>query len=105
MYQFGPGVLYGTNTAANSTPRRFGGLQDCSTEFSFQVKELYGSYQFPLAIARGQGKIACKAKIASVNGAVLNDLFFGLSMASTPFNAMAVDEAGTIPASTAYTVT
>jgi len=105
MYVFGPGALFGTNAAANSTPRRFGGLQDVSCEFSFTVKELYGSYQFPLAIARGQGKINLKAKMASLNGATLNDLFFGQSLASSGFDTVAIDEAGTVPALTTYTVT
>jgi hypothetical protein len=105
MYMFGPGSLFGTNTAANSTPRRFGGLQDCSVEFSFTVKELYGSNQFPLAIARGQGKVQCKAKNATLNGAMVNDLFFGNTMATTLFNSMSIDEAGTIPSNTPYTVT
>ena len=31
----------------------FPALQDVSLDFSFNLKELYGQYQFPLAIARG----------------------------------------------------
>jgi hypothetical protein len=105
MYSFGPGTLFGTNTAANSTPRKFGGLQDVNLDFSFTVKELYGNYQFPLAIARGQGKIQGKSKFATINGAVLNDLFFGQSMATSNFNGVVNDEAGTVPAVTTFTIT
>jgi len=104
LYSFGPGVLYGVNSAANSTPVRFGALQDVSVDFSFTVKELAGSYQFPLAIARGKGKITCKAKAAQINGNTLNQIFFGLTSA-TGKQAVAVDEAATIPASTPWTVT
>jgi hypothetical protein len=46
-------------------------------DFSFNLKELYGQSQFPLVVARGQGKIEGKAKFANLNGAMLNDIFFG----------------------------
>jgi hypothetical protein len=57
--------------------RKFGALQDVSVDISFNLKELYGQNQFPLTIARGQGKIEGKAKFANLNGGMVNDLFFG----------------------------
>ena len=47
------------------TPVPFGALQDVSMDISSSKKELYGQRQFPLAVARGTGKIDCKAKAAS----------------------------------------
>ena len=98
LYSFGSGVLYGVNTSsAIATPVRFGALQDVSVDFSFTVKELHGSYQFPLAIARGNGKVTCKAKSAQINGATMNSIFFGLTSA-TGKQAVSVDEQSAIAA-------
>lgn len=103
MYSFGSGSLFGINSAANSTPVRFGGIQDVSIDFSFSVKELHGQSQFPLAVARGTGKITGQAKMATINGRTFNDLFFGQTLA-TGSNLAALDEAGTIPG-TPYQIT
>lgn len=103
LYKFGTGSLYGVPSGVtNPTPVRFGGLQDVSIDSSFDVKELYGQFQFPIAVARGQGKITGKAKFAQVSGALYNSLFFGETLASGQI--LAVDgEAGT-PAASAITV-
>ncbi len=79
---FGSGVLIATPTASNSTPVQFGALQDVSIDFSFSTKQLFGQYQFPVAVGRGEGKIAGKAKFANIDGAALNAIFFGLSESS-----------------------
>lgn len=76
MYQFGSGSLYGL-AGAVPVARKFGAMQDISVDFSFNLKELYGQSQFPLTIARGQGKVEGKAKFASLVGGLVNDLFFG----------------------------
>lgn len=105
MYSFGSGVLYGVPSAANSTPARFGGLQEVSLDFSFNVKELYGQYQFPLAIARGTGKVQAKAKQANIHSLMFNQIFFGQSLV-TGETSVAVEEAGTVPSPTGpYTIT
>lgn len=74
MYGFGSGTLSATPTVGS--PQTFGALQDVSLDFSFTNKELYGSKQFPLVVARGTGKINCKAKFASIDAALFNTLFF-----------------------------
>ena len=105
MYQFGSGVLYGrstTNTPA--TPVRFGALQDVSIDIAFTTKELFSSYQFPIALGRGTGKIAGKANFAQFNAQAFNDLFFGLSNPATGEVITAVAEAQTVTAN-AITVT
>lgn len=99
QYSFGSGVLYGrslTNTPA--TPVRFGGLQDVSVDFSFNTKELYGQYQFPIALGRGTGKISGKASFAQINAQAYNDLFFGFTNPTTGETKTSVAEAQTITA-------
>ncbi len=87
QYGFGSGVVFGvplTNAAgaavANATPQRFGILQDISVDMSFTNKELRGQNQFPVAVGRGQGKIAGKAKFGQFNGEIVNGLFFGQTL-------------------------
>ncbi len=104
MLVFGSGNLYGISTAANSTPRKLGNLQDVAFDFSFTIKELRGAGQFAVDLRRGSGKITGKAKLATLNGALINDLFFAQT-ASTGLLQSAVSEAASIPASTPWTVT
>jgi len=102
QYSFGSGVLYGrslTNTPA--TPVRFGGLQDVSVDFQFNTKELFGQYQFPIALGRGTGKIMGKASFAQLNAQAFNDLFFGFSNPATGEVKTAVAEAKTVTANVA----
>lgn len=83
QYQFGSGNLFGLISSGGVlVPRKFAALQDVSIDISFNMKELYGQSQFPLTIARGQGKIAGKAKAANINGPMLNDIFFGQTNAT-----------------------
>src|SRR5512133_3412206 len=104
QYAFGSGVLIGVRTdVANPTPAPFGVLQEASVDFSFNTKELYGQKQFPVAVARGMGKVSGKAKYANINGRVWNDLFFNASMA-TGERRMATGESGTVP-TTPYQIT
>jgi hypothetical protein len=96
QYQFGSGNLFGLVLAGGVlVPRKFAALQDVSIDFAFTMKELYGQNQFPLAIARGQGKITGKAKAANINAGHYNDIFFG--QANTTGQKLAViGEAGNI---------
>jgi hypothetical protein len=96
-YQFGSGNLYGlVSSGGVLVPRKFAGLQDVSIDFSFTMKELFGQSQFPLSIARGQGKIAGKAKAANVNAGMYNDIFFGQTNTAGQKLSI-VGEVGTIP--------
>ena len=99
QYAFGSGVLYGrslTNTPA--TPVRFGALQSVNIDFSFTTKELHGSYQFPIALGRGNGKITGKADFAQFNAQAFNDLFFGNANPASSSVRTAVAEAQTVTA-------
>lgn len=105
QYSFGSGVLYGRSLESNfPTPVRFGALQGCSIDFAFTSKQLYGQYQFPIALARGTAKITGKADFAQFNAQAFNDLFFGQGNPDTGSNQVAVAEAQTVTAN-AVTVT
>jgi hypothetical protein len=99
QYSFGSGVLYGRSIdTVNATPVRFGALQGVSLDFSFTVKELYGSFQFPIALGRGTGKITGKADFAQINAQAYNDLFFGTGNVATGALRTAVGETATVTA-------
>lgn len=107
---FGSGILTGTAltdaagaVVANATPVQFSTLQDISTDFSFEEKMLYGSGQFPIAVARGKAKLSFKAKMASFSGLILSDLFFGTAATAGIKNTVQ-NFAASIPA-TPFTVT
>jgi hypothetical protein len=104
---FGSGAVWGERTDVTGSgigPRQFGVLQDIQIDFDWTDKPLYGQLQFPVAIARGQGKITGKAKFAQILGLLYSDIFFGLAPATGQF-AVAQLEAASIPAVTPYTVT
>lgn len=83
QYEFGTGSLFGKSLNAGvQTPVQFGALQGVTVDFSFTQKELYSKNQFPIALARGTGKISGKADFAQFNAQVFNDLFFGASSVS-----------------------
>jgi len=81
-YEFGSGVMWATpmidlagNNVSNPTPIPFGAMQDVSLDIAYSVKELYGLYQFPLAVARGTAKLTGKAKIARFQARLFNQVF------------------------------
>ena len=101
---FGSGALWGERTDVTGSgigPRQFGILQDITIDFDWTEKELYGQYQFPMAIARGQGKISGKAKFAQIAGLLYSDIFFG-GIPETGQFAVAQSEAASVPITTPY---
>lgn len=106
MFSFGSGVLQGFRTdVANATPINFGLVQEVDLSLDFDTKELYGQYQFPVAIARGKAKFTGKAKLARISGVALGTLFFGITPVAGQV-ATSFAETGTIPAvSGPYTIT
>jgi hypothetical protein len=99
---FGAGVLIGT--PAGGSPLQFGTLQDVSVDFSFSVKQLMGQFQFPVAAARGAGKISGKAKFANIDGPALNQIFFG-NTPTTGQKLWSYNEGAAVPAASPYTAT
>lgn len=108
---FGSGVLVGTpltdangNAIANPTPIQFGVLQDTSIDFSFDIKELYGQYQYPVAVGRGKGKITGKSKFAQMNGLSLNSVIFGQTLVAGTLSEV-IDTVGTAIPTTPFQIT
>ena len=104
---FGAGALWGNRTDVTGSgigPDQFGILQDVQIDWDWTTKELWGQFQFPLDIARGQGKITGKAKFARIFGAIYGDLFFGQTPAAGQLT-VSENEAATVPSTSPYTVT
>lgn len=104
QYTFGTGQLYSVPTGGGN-PLRVGALQDVSVEFSGDVKQLFGQYQFPLDVARGKTKIEGKIGSGNIDVAAFNTIFFGQTVTSNSEKKQAINEAGTVPSSSTYTVT
>ena len=105
MYSFGSGVLIGTRTdIVNATPVNFGLVQEVTIEEAASVKELYGQFQHPIAIARGTIKTTGKAKVARISGLAFASLFYGVTPAAGQL-ATSYAEAAAVPAATPYNVT
>lgn len=103
MINFGAGKLIAIPTnlsdgsaIANPTPVLLGSMQDISLDLSVDLKTLYGSKRYPIAVGQGKGKIEIKAKHAEIDGGVLGSLFFGKA-ATTGIKAAVFDAANTIP--------
>jgi hypothetical protein len=111
QFGFGSGIMWGTpltdangNTIANPSPVQLGVLQDISLDISFDTKMLYGQNQFPVAVGRGKGKMSGKAKMAQLNGAMINSLVFGQTLTSGILSDVYDTTGATIP-STPFTIT
>jgi hypothetical protein len=104
QHGFGSGSAWGIDSGANPTPGKLAILQDVGFDFAYSNKPLHGSYQLPVTVARGTGKISGKAKYGCVSGRAMNALFFGQTKSSGQVS-VAEDEAGTVPGSSTYTVT
>jgi hypothetical protein len=104
QYAFGVGALVALRTdVANAPPAQFGTLQEVQLDLSYGVKELTGQFQAPAAIARGPLKITGKAKAAQITAANFNTIFFGQAL-SAGNTVTQLNEPGTVPAASAYTV-
>ena len=75
---FGPGILWMTRTdIANGTPANIGFVNEFTMDISFSTKQLFGQNQFPLLVARGEGKATGKIKAAVLSGTAMNTMLIG----------------------------
>lgn len=100
---FGPGLLVAKGLSANSQPIIFGSLQDVQLTIDAKIEMLMGQAQFPIDAAVGSRSIKGTAKIGQISMPLFNLLFSGTPATGTVKIAYA--EAGTVPASTPYTIT
>jgi hypothetical protein len=112
MYVFGSGSLVAVPqfdasgvaiAAADRQPVKLGALQDVSLDISVDMKMLYGAKRFPLAVGQGKGKIDVKAKYANISGRAIGSLFYGKNATNAIKGIATV--AGSVPATSVYTVT
>lgn len=104
QYVFGTGQLFATPVGGGA-PLRFGALQDVSVDFSGDVKQLFGQYQYALDTARGKTKIEWKASTGNIDVEAFNQIFFGESVETGSQLIQVINEAASVPAMTTYTVT
>jgi hypothetical protein len=113
QFVFGPGNLIATpltdafgNAIANPSPRKLGAFQEGTFDTSADVKMLYGSNQFPLAVGRGKGKVSMKVKSAQVSVDQWNAIYAGQPLNQTAAVASAyIDTLGTIIPGTPFQIT
>lgn len=104
VYGFGSGSVLAYRTdISNPTPIQVGVLQSVEIDFSFDIKELNGQFQFPVDTARANGKITGKASTAKIDVLTYNELFFGQTV-NTGQDIPVVNEAASVPAESPYTV-
>lgn len=104
QYVFGTGQLFATPVGGGA-PLRFGALQDVSVDFNGDIKELFGQYQFALDVARGKTKIEWKASTGNIDATAFNQIFFNETVTVGDELKQVINEAGTVPAMTTYTIT
>lgn len=99
---FGPGILIVSRTdIAVPAPVNVGFANEFSFEAAGTTKQLYGQFQYPLAVARGTIKATGKFKAAVLSGLAWSALFYGVSASTT--NQIAWNVGSTFTLSTAST--
>lgn len=104
QYVFGTGQLFSTPVGGGA-PLRFGALQDVSVDFSGDIKQLFGQYQYALDVARGKSKIEWKAGAGNVDVAFYNSIFFNQTVEEGDELVQIFNEVGAVPAMSTYTIT
>lgn len=105
QYVFGTGQLFATPVGGGA-PLRFGALQDVSVDFSGDIKELFGQYQFALDVARGKTKIEWSATTGNIDVTAFNQIFFDQEVTAGDQLKQVFNEAASVPATPGpYTVT
>ena len=108
MLQFGSGVLWGIpttgNLAANTTPQRFGTLQDVSVDISQKLVELMGGNKGPDDVAPSDMKVTGKAGFGKLDINLYNQLFFANTITNSA-TGFSPDEPHVIPSSSSYVIT
>lgn len=104
---FGSGTIFAKpvagNEGANPTPMAIGVMHDCNFEVSREIKELYGQFQAPVAIAPAKHKFTGKSKFAQIFGKQLSDLIYGQGSAGGQ-HLTQINESHTVP-STPFQIT
>lgn len=101
---FGPSTVWaGRTDIANSTPVKFGAMQNLTLSYKGTLKKLMGQGQFAEAFGRSEVAVSGKISYGHFQGGVFGSLFFGNAMAAGMLNTVQA-EAAVIPAEAPYTV-
>ena len=104
MQTFGTARIFAIRSdIANAAPVPMGTMENIKVNFSAKEEELYGENEYPVDIGVGKKSIECSAKFAFFSGAILNNVFFGATIAPGQ-TLIALDEVATVPG-TPYTFT
>lgn len=95
-FGFGAGVAFAIPNVTNPTPVPIGIIQEASVDFSFTTKQLFGQFQYPVAVGRGTAKVSGKLKFGEINSQIINTIFFGITPTAGQVQ-LASLEAGSIP--------
>jgi hypothetical protein len=101
---FGPGLARITRTDVVAGSYDVGYVQEFSLDMKREMKELYGSYTYPLAVGAGTTKVTGKLKAATLSGETINNIFFGGTFTAGTQYDITSDVAQAIPA-TPYQLT
>jgi hypothetical protein len=105
MYvNFGVGIATLLLPGTPPQPVIIGGLQDVSLSIKFTKKKAIGNFQWPIAIARGEGEITWKAKSIVYSGSLVSAFLTGSTTAAGTMLPVA-SEPATVPSVPSYTVT
>jgi len=96
QYVFGTGQLF-SMPVGGGAPLKFGALQDVSVDFSGDIKQLHGQYQYALDVARGKAKVEWKASTGNIDVEAFNSIFFNGTVDEGTELVQVFNESGTIP--------
>jgi hypothetical protein len=102
MYNFGAGRAR-IIPSQGGQPYELGVVQSATLDLKVDLKELRGSYRYPLAVADGKGTASGKVSFMEFWPSTLAALLGGTLQTNT--QQVAVAEPQTVPATTAFTVT
>jgi len=98
---FGPGLVYGVpvggNRATNYTPENFIGIQEVSFNRTAKIVPLWGSNQFPDAVAVSDKQVKGKVKLARVDPDMWNNMIFGTPAPTSNAPLVYPNESHTLP--------
>lgn len=101
---FGAGRVFMTSNVTNPTPARALVPQGQSIDVKRKTESLFGENQLAEEVGAGEMEITGKVEFGKINPRIFSDMIFGDGSAVGSY-LEADKEAGTVPASVAYTIT
>jgi hypothetical protein len=95
---FGPGAIWGIPNLATPTPIRLALAKSSALSFTGQLKTAQGGGVYARALGRGAVSVKGTLEMEALSLRTLSDLFLNGTVAAGE-NAIALDEAGSVPAS------